>query len=161
MAHPPPRWVMETIWAFDPTPEGKVIVHASLAVRGLRRGDRTVVLTTHYIEEAEPLPDDVAFMVRGKIVASGSPDRLVTEYSRSRGVRLLRAGFEVLAKLREERLDVGLEGEEIVIHAKPSDNIGEIFSQISPAAVAFEDVVTARLEDVFLNIVGAGTNGGS
>ena len=54
----------------DPTARSALWEH----VRGLcARFGTTVVLTTHYMEEAEALCDRVAFMVRGRVVASGSP----------------------------------------------------------------------------------------
>jgi ABC-2 type transport system ATP-binding protein len=46
-------------------------------VRELRRAGTTVLLTTHYLEEAEALADRVAIMHAGRIVTSGSPDQVV------------------------------------------------------------------------------------
>ncbi|MFQ5838287.1 MAG: ABC transporter ATP-binding protein [Thermoplasmata archaeon] len=126
-------------------------------VRGLRRGGKTVVLTTHYIEEAEALADDVAIMVKGRIVASGSPESLVAEHTESRDIRLVGAGPEGLERLSKENLNVNLDGNDLVVQAQASDSLGRIFNQISQSGVTFEDVLTARprLENVFLSIVGA------
>ena len=46
-------------------------------IRGLRQQGRTVLLTTHYMEEAERLCDRVAVVDRGKIIALGSPRELI------------------------------------------------------------------------------------
>lgn len=46
----------------------------------IRAEGATVVLTTHYIEEAERLCDEVAIMHRGRIVAQGSPEQLIAEH---------------------------------------------------------------------------------
>ena len=46
-------------------------------IRGLRSLGKTVVLTTHYMEEAEYLADRVAILVKGAIVAEGSVEELV------------------------------------------------------------------------------------
>ena len=54
-------------------------------VRGIRSEGVTVVLTTHYMEEAEQLSDRVAIMDEGRIVASGTPGELID--------RLLAKGF--------------------------------------------------------------------
>ncbi|MEE9237741.1 MAG: ABC transporter ATP-binding protein [Thermoplasmata archaeon] len=131
-------------------------------VRGLRKGGRTVLLTTHYIEEAEALADDVSIMVRGQIVASGSPDSLVAAHTDRRDIRLIGAGSEALDRLTAENLDVQLDGADITVKAKADDSLGEIFAQISRSGVTFQDVLTARpsLEDVFLKIVGAGIEEG-
>ncbi len=126
-------------------------------VRGLRKGGRTVVLTTHYIEEAEALADDVSIMVRGRIVASGSPDDLVSAHTDTRDIRLLGASAEAFDELQAKDLDVLREGEVLVVRTKVEDSLGEVFARIAQSGVAFRDVVTSRpsLEDVFLKIVGA------
>ncbi len=126
-------------------------------VRGLRKGGRTVVLTTHYIEEAEALADDVSIMVRGQIVASGSPDDLVSAHTDTRDIRLLGASPEAVDGLKAENLEVDREGDDLIVRAKADDSLGQVFAQISRSGVSFRDVVTSRpsLEDVFLKIVGA------
>jgi ABC-2 type transport system ATP-binding protein len=47
-------------------------------IRGLRDEGHTVVLTTHYIEEAHALCDNIAIIDQGKIVAMGSPEQLIS-----------------------------------------------------------------------------------
>ena len=49
-------------------------------IRSLKRQGRSILLTTHYLEEAELLADKVAIMNKGKIIAAGSPQELVTKY---------------------------------------------------------------------------------
>lgn len=49
-------------------------------IRSLKRQGRTILLTTHYLEEAEQLADRVAIMTKGKIIAAGSPQELVDTY---------------------------------------------------------------------------------
>ncbi|MGA2874013.1 MAG: ABC transporter ATP-binding protein [Nitrososphaerales archaeon] len=49
-------------------------------IRSLKKQGRSILLTTHYLEEAELLADKVAIMNRGKIIAAGSPEELVTRY---------------------------------------------------------------------------------
>jgi ABC-2 type transport system ATP-binding protein len=45
-------------------------------IRGLRAEGKTILLTTHYMEEAQQLADRVAVLAKGRIVAEGSPDEL-------------------------------------------------------------------------------------
>jgi ABC-2 type transport system ATP-binding protein len=45
-------------------------------IRGLRGLGKTILLTTHYLDEAEQLADRVAVLAHGRIVASGTPDEL-------------------------------------------------------------------------------------
>jgi ABC-2 type transport system ATP-binding protein len=46
-------------------------------VQGIREGGATIVLTTHYMDEAQVLCDDIAIMDEGRIVTQGSPDDLL------------------------------------------------------------------------------------
>ncbi len=67
--------------------------HLWQVIRKIREEGKTIVLTTHYMEEAEELCDRVAIMDYGKIVAMAPPQELIS--------RLLRSGF---TKPRAERL---------------------------------------------------------
>jgi ABC-2 type transport system ATP-binding protein len=49
-------------------------------IAGLKEKGKTVFLTTHYMEEAEELADQVAIIHRGKIIAEGTVDELIEEY---------------------------------------------------------------------------------
>src|SRR5271170_837149 len=49
-------------------------------IRNLKREGISVLLTTHYLEEAEELADKVAIMNKGKIITAGTPAEIITEY---------------------------------------------------------------------------------
>ena len=72
-------------------------------VRRIRERGHTVVLTTHYMEEAEELCDRVAIMDRGRIVALDTPDRLVDALL---GRGFTKARVERLANLEDVFLDL-------------------------------------------------------
>ncbi|TDB88548.1 ABC transporter ATP-binding protein [Actinomadura sp. KC216] len=55
-------------------------------IDGLRAGGTTVLMSTHYIEEAERLADECALMSHGRVIARGSPSSLVAEYAGERVV---------------------------------------------------------------------------
>jgi ABC-type multidrug transport system ATPase subunit len=55
-------------------------------IDGLRSGGTTVLMSTHYIEEAERLADECALMSHGKVIARGSPTDLVAEFAGERVV---------------------------------------------------------------------------
>ncbi|MFQ5552567.1 MAG: ATP-binding cassette domain-containing protein [Thermoplasmata archaeon] len=131
-------------------------------VEGLREEDRTVVLTTHYIEEAEALANDVAIMVRGQIVASGSPASLLDEHTDTKEIRLVGVGSDSLDTLRGQGLTVTPDGEDLIIETRSADDLSEVFRLISQGGLVVRDVVTTRpsLEDVFLAIVGHGIEEG-
>jgi lipooligosaccharide transport system ATP-binding protein len=50
-------------------------------IDGLRTGGTTILMSTHYIEEAERLADEVAVMAHGKIIARGRPSHLIAEHA--------------------------------------------------------------------------------
>jgi len=52
-------------------------------IRSLTREGKTVILTTHYMHEAEELCDRIAIMDRGSVVAVGSPDELKAKYGKA------------------------------------------------------------------------------
>src|SRR5690606_18047929 len=77
-------------------------------IKQLREQGTTVVLTTHYMDEAEELCDRVAIMDGGKIIATGSPEMLIDE--------LLATGFTKSRRAREANLEdvfLGLTGKEL------------------------------------------------
>ncbi|MDA4111654.1 MAG: ABC transporter ATP-binding protein [Thaumarchaeota archaeon] len=49
-------------------------------IQELKKQGRTILLTTHYLEEAQLLADKVAIMNKGKIIAAGSPSELIEKY---------------------------------------------------------------------------------
>src|SRR5665213_889704 len=55
-------------------------------IQDLKKEGVTIVMTTHYMDEAEQLCDRLAIMDHGKIIAEGSPDKLIEN--------LLRSGFK-------------------------------------------------------------------
>src|SRR5713226_7470897 len=79
-------------------------------IRKLKTEGRTVMLTTHYLEEAEELADRVAIMNHGKIVAMGTPSEIVSKHGS--GERLVvKAGEGLASYLREHtRLRVESDG---------------------------------------------------
>ena len=66
-------------------------------IRKIHKEGRTIILTTHYIEEAEELCDEVAIMDKGKIVKTGTPGKLIDE--------LLASGFEKKQEIKRANLE--------------------------------------------------------
>ncbi len=64
-------------------------------VRKIRARGKTIVLTTHYMEEAYLLADEIAIMDRGRIIARGSPDELLRAEFEGVAIELPAEGFQV------------------------------------------------------------------
>src|ERR671914_923147 len=103
-------------------------------VRSLRELGKTILLTTHYIEEAAQLADTVAVLRRGEIVASGTPAELVAAVPGS--------------EIRYRR-----DGEQMVVRTEdPVRVLNELTSQALRDGIALDglEVHRASLEDVYL-----------
>jgi lipooligosaccharide transport system ATP-binding protein len=122
----------------------------------LKQQGVTLVLTTHYMDEAEQLCDRLVVMDAGKIVAEGSPRSLIERYS-TREVVELRFGDSALEAFRDklagigERLDVL--PDRILLYADDGDAaVTEVHNrQLAPSSVL---VRRSTLEDVFLHLTG-------
>ncbi|MFI5413429.1 MAG: ABC transporter ATP-binding protein, partial [Candidatus Lutacidiplasmatales archaeon] len=83
-------------------------------IRNLKREGRTVFLTTHYLEEAELLADQVAVIDHGKIIAAGSPAEIIRTHGKP--ARMSVEGSPVLA----EYLRMNLGAAAVVVDGKIS-----------------------------------------
>jgi ABC-2 type transport system ATP-binding protein len=130
-------------------------------VRDVRARGKTVLLTTHFMEEAERLCDRVAILDHGRIVALDTPAALIRGLGMEERVVFsldgtLPAGFEK-ALSGVVRLEV--QGERVVIHGKNGRKtplVSEVVGLLTGQGVPFRDLRTEQptLEDVFLNMTG-------
>ncbi len=120
------------------------------------RGDTTIVLTTHYIEEAEKLCDRVAIMHRGKIIALDRPSRLKDLVE---GERIIVRG-ENLAKLIDIAEKVVERNGRLEIHVSDAEHfLPKLFEIARARGVEIEEVSVRKpsLEDVFIRLTGGET----
>ncbi len=124
--------------------------------------DRSILLTTHYMDEAEKLAHRVAVIDHGKIIATGSPNHLIRSVC---GEQVLSFRFTVPAQLAKQRLETSLpwlkdavnQGEDFELIAT---DIVKHLTELSRAAdregLTFEQLEMRRstLEDVFLKLTG-------
>ena len=122
----------------------------------LKQRGVTLVLTTHYMDEAEQLCDRLVVMDRGKIVAEGSPRELIERYS-TREVVELRFGLDTLGPIAEKLDGIGERVEvlpdRILLYAPDGDAAGTAVHdrRLRPSSVL---VRRSTLEDVFLHLTG-------
>jgi lipooligosaccharide transport system ATP-binding protein len=122
----------------------------------LKQRGVTLVLTTHYMDEAEQLCDRLVVMDRGQIVAMGSPLNLIREYS-TREVLELRYPAGTNESKAPELADIGARQEvlpdRVLIYA---DDGEEALSEVHRRGIPPESALVRRssLEDVFLRLTG-------
>jgi lipooligosaccharide transport system ATP-binding protein len=122
----------------------------------LKQRGVTLVLTTHYMDEAEQLCDRLVVMDKGKIVAEGSPRQLIDEHS-TKEVLELRFGEESLDTIAGKLTGVGERVEilpdRILVYTADGDAAaGTVHDRhLAPTSVL---VRRSSLEDVFLLLTG-------
>ena len=154
MVHSPPILVLD-----EPTAGVDVALRQRLwdNIRSLNKAGVTIVLTTHYLEEAEALCDDIAILNHGQLVANKSKAALMAG-ARAKEVRLTLVGGTpddlpaALAVLGARPAEGG-----IAVRYDPSvSSVGAIISAVTAAGLEISDVTTDEpdLEEVFLEMTG-------
>ncbi len=120
-------------------------------VLDIKSSGKTVVLTTHYMEEAQHLCDEVAIMDRGRVIAQGAPDSLVKQHCRGTTVALPRRSLGCHPDRLGRRWRAV--GENIAVE---TDDINAYLRTLMSLQVDLNDVVihSPNLEDVFLKLTG-------
>lgn len=123
-------------------------------VREIRDRGATVILTTHFMEEAERLCDRVAIVDRGRVVALDSVGRLIASLGEERRVTFTFDGPLDDAALRALGGVVRLErvGDRVIVSVRGVGAAGRVTTALEEAGVAFDELRVERptLEDVFL-----------
>jgi ABC-2 type transport system ATP-binding protein len=120
-------------------------------VQSIKSRNKTIILTTHYMEEAELLCDEVAIMDRGRIVAQGPPQQLLREHFAEVLLELPRQDFPASARELPLNLLEAAERIEITTH----DLEGTLRTLLA-AHVPLHNlrIRPANLEDLFLELTG-------
>jgi ABC-2 type transport system ATP-binding protein len=130
-------------------------------VRDVRVRGKTVILTTHFMEEAERLCDRVAILDHGRIVALDTPAALIHSLeAEQRVIFSLDGGLPpALEKALSMAGRLEVQGEQVTIHAKNGRKVplvSEVVNLLTEQGIPFRDLRTEQptLEDVFLNLTG-------
>lgn len=154
MVHGPPILVLD-----EPTAGVDVALRQRLwdNIRGLNDAGVTIVLTTHYLEEAEALCDRIAILNHGQLIANQPKDQLMAG-ARAKELRLTISGGApaemptALAALGAQPVEGGI----LVRYDPAVTGAAEIITAIAATGLEIGDVTTieADLEDVFLDMTG-------
>jgi ABC-2 type transport system ATP-binding protein len=125
-------------------------------VRNLKSLGKTILLTTHYMDEAQSLADDVAIIARGEIVARGTPSTLGGRDTAATRLRFRLSGgmAELPEALRSGAIDE--DGAVQIATDDPTRTLHELTGWALQRGIRLDSLEVARpsLEDVYLEITG-------
>lgn len=158
MNHPPLLFLDEPTTGLDPHSRANLWEHIT-AMR--QRYDMTLVLTTHYLDEADNMAERVVAIDHGQIIADAAPDVLKRDYADDvitlqvpthapEEVHRALAGYEVHTTERPDGTTA------VIRSGRGAEQLPRIIESLRLAglAVAAADVKRAGLDDVFLNLTG-------
>ncbi len=122
----------------------------------LKKAGHTVLLTTHYLDEAEHLADDVGIMHKGKLVARGAPTDLIARLGNQTTIVLGGAGPEGLREIERRGISGVLRDADVLVRVSDPAQMRAILAKLAAIEIPLKDMYTLRgtLEDVFLSLVG-------
>jgi ABC-2 type transport system ATP-binding protein len=156
LAHEP-----EVLFLDEPTAGVDVELRQDMwnVVRALREEGVTVILTTHYIEEAEQLADRVGVINNGEIILVEEKNKLMREMGKKQLMLHLVAPLDqVPSRLADYSLDLSEDGRELTYTYDTRGErtgIAALIGELHDAGIRFNDLQTSQssLEDIFVDLV--------
>jgi ABC-2 type transport system ATP-binding protein len=131
-------------------------------VRALRASGVTIILTTHYIEEAELMADRIGVINRGELILVEDKAELMRKLGKKQLTLQLQKKLDAIpAALAAHHLTLAPEGMELVYtYDTQSERTGitTLLADLNSAGIRFKDLQTTQssLEDIFVGILGQG-----
>lgn len=119
-------------------------------INGIKQRGKTVLLTTHYMDEAEYLCDEIVIMAQGKIIERGHPTGLLSKHFSGALVRLLPQALpasitdEFAVHQSEQFIEITTDSVESVLHSLTTANV----------SLKGMHVKSANLDDLFMKLTG-------
>lgn len=125
-------------------------------IRGLKAKGKTIILTTHYLDEAQQLSDRVAIMDHGHIVAMGTSDEIIAQYGSGETLEVY--GSEMLADYVKANTDLKVEYDSrglIRIALNQKTDAVDALDAVKRSGLDWGEIRTHEdsLEDVFVKLV--------
>ncbi len=152
LVHQPPVLILD-----EPTAGVDVELRNQLwaYVKELNANGTTVLLTTHYLEEAETLCDRIAVINHGEVVACDSKVNMLKSFDTKELVISAPEPLAVLpAKLADIDARINSEGKLVITYQPSKTPIQQVLDQVQQAGVSVRDLTTRepKLEDIFLKL---------
>src|SRR5258706_14284965 len=131
-------------------------------VRELRDSGVTIILTTHYIEEAELMADRVGVISKGEVILAGQKAELMRKMGSKRMVLELDKELrQIPASLAAYHLTLAADGKELVYTydtKAEKSGIHELLQVLAAGGIGFHDLQTSQssLEEIFVDLVHGG-----
>lgn len=125
-------------------------------IEGLKKKGKTVILTTHYMEEAEILSDRVGIIDHGRFLALGSPREIIDRYGSGSRCIITNADERCRNVLEKQWPDHEIKNGNCIIPLKDKSSLVEIIYALDRSGGNYEQIQLTRptLEDVFLRLTG-------
>ena len=158
LVHRPPVVILD-----EPTAGVDVALRRQLwdFIRGLNGKGHTIILTTHYLEEAESMCEKIAILNRGQLVALAPKDELLSRYSwRQLHLQLMPESSMTLPDVLEAKRQAAPNGELLLRLHQEHDHIGEVLAALEQAGVRFSDlrIHEPGLTEVYTELTEAGNH---
>ncbi|MDC0627954.1 ABC transporter ATP-binding protein [Pelagibacteraceae bacterium] len=152
MVHQPPILILD-----EPTAGVDVELRKNLwsNVRELNKEGVTIILTTHYLFEAQEMCDRIAIIDKGNLVALDTTQKLLDRIQTKKiNFKIENIDINKILKMEGIQFKVNSKNSISVIYEKNSFNFGEIIKYLSQNGVKILDIVTedGDLEDVFVQL---------
>jgi ABC-2 type transport system ATP-binding protein len=131
-------------------------------VRGLRQSGVTIILTTHYIQEAQEMADRIGIINKGEIILIEEKAVLMKKLGSKKLTLQLRNPLQAIpAELAQAHLELASGGTELVYTfdtQRERTGIATLLSKLSEHGISIKDLQTSEtsLEDIFVSLVSSG-----
>jgi len=154
----------EILFLDEPTAGVDVELRADMwdMVRKLREGGVTIILTTHYIEEAEEMADRVGVINKGELILVEEKTALMKKLGKKQlTLHLAEPLAAVPDGLSEWSLNLAADGHDLVYTFDTNDErtgIPALLKRVSDLGIGFKDLATSQssLEDIFVGLIHGG-----
>lgn len=125
-------------------------------LEGLADRGVTILVTTHYMEEAQQLADRVGLLAEGRLVALDDPDALVAEHGGSSQLLVEGTFDETTPAAVDYPAEMALRNGQLVVYGVRPESIGRVVDELDAAGVAYDSLTWKQpdLEDVYLELTG-------
>lgn len=125
-------------------------------INQLHKNGHTILLTTHYLEEAEALCEKIAILDEGRVIAHDTTQALLARYPyRFLHLNLKEAGIPLPDKVQDKAVSIDNNFLVLKLH-RDEDRIADVLDALSSAGITFRDLRTEEpgLEEVFMALTG-------